>query len=335
MKAKLVLVALGCGFLSLCLWHRAKQSPVGPRTSVSRPAGEDQSHSDTNRLPNSKIASSTAARPIIPRTAVSFSNAPESLKEIINLRIDVWKRQQKVRAMAGRNLSGSETKALCDFLLEKHDEDDDQRGHVLKNDIMDALCAQRVPSADLGAVFAQVYGDTKQNVVIRDYAIQHVATLYERLEAGVRWPSGQIKAQKDMLAQTLWDALIETDSSIAGTALLGLSRLADSLPESSQNKISEQAFKLATDESVGELTRVTAIQVCARLEPSQALPLLARLVESGGDASTRISAIGTMGRLGGSAELELLKHIESEDNPRLKPSLLQAMKAIQERLTRL
>ena len=45
-----------------------------------------------------------------------------------------------------------------------------------------ALCELNPPPAQLGDVLAQIYRDRSQDIVLRDYALQHLAAFYEQLE---------------------------------------------------------------------------------------------------------------------------------------------------------
>jgi len=82
-----------------------------------------------------------------------------------------------------KTLTPDELKPLYTFLSVKHNEDDRQLGHALKSDVMDALCTQTTLPIDLTKLLIQVYHDPTQNPVIRDYALQHLATLHENLGA--------------------------------------------------------------------------------------------------------------------------------------------------------
>ncbi len=277
--------------------------------------------------PTKSHAASTT-RPVFAPRGVDFSTAPLSIRPIVDLKQNIWDRQKRVRAL-GKYLKPDELQALCGFLMEKHDEYSDQRGHVLKSDLMDALCAQTTPPSDLSQVLAKVYHDKDQNEVIRDYVVQHFSILYERLAEEL---ANRTVSQKTELQGLLWEAVTETDSSIAGTALLGLNRLTRSQPEFDRNRIGETALKLADDPNASELVRATALQVCAQLQVQAAVSLLMRAAKQQTDTPLRISAIGGLGLVGGKPELEFLQRIANENNPRLQPALTLAMQRVGQRL---
>jgi len=209
---------------------------------------------------------------------------------------------------------------------------------------MDALCAQTVLPIDLTQLLIQIYHDHTQNPVIRDYALQHLATLHENLaappsrrpplgtlEQSLPWPAAEIESQRARITTILDEALAETDSSIAGTALLSLHHLADQQRDPGA-RIADTALKLARDPNTGQLARITALQICGERQLKDSLPFLTQTAAADPDLSTRISAIGALGQLGGRAEIPLLEKIAAENNPRLKPALLLALHRVEQRL---
>ena len=262
------------------------------------------------------------------------ATAPVSVRAVVDIRVQPFDRLQKARLLR-KDLKHEELNALYAFLQERHLEDDGQSGHAYKNELMEALISQTVPATDLCEFLGKLYHDQDQNVVIRDYALQHVAALYERLQEPLPWPIAELQTQRKTLQGLLWEATTETDSSIAGTALLALNRLSESDNSLDRQRIGQTALTLAQDTNAGELARVTALQVCARQEVKEALPLLVQTIEKEADTSLRISAIGALGLLGGQAEIEFLQQIGEGDDSRLKPAVTLALRRVQQRISRL
>jgi hypothetical protein len=137
--------------------------------------------------------------------------------------------------------------------------------------------------------------------------------VYERVSA----------VQQALLRGALWQATDETDSSVAGTALLGLLSIgqADSLVDG--ERLANTALKLAADDRCGELTRITAVQVCGRMGVRQSLPVVEQLTQQSPSISLRIAATAALGDYainvgkGESAEAaNLLKRIAESSDPR-------------------
>lgn len=329
MKHKLpiviIVIIIAVSMLGVWLWHNRQrhypaqvEHPIERKTMLSKAS--------------TRKVSTNAQHTAIPTPAFTLSKTPRSVQSILDFKNNFVQRDTKARSL-GRSLNPSEMKALSDFLLQRHTEDENDMGRAIKNDLMDALCEQRlIVSTNVVAMLQAVFIDSSQDIVVRDYALQHLGVFYERLAIKVPWTREQVEAQRTAIQQSLWAALGETDSSIAGTALLALSRLAQTEPEFDRARIGKVALKMGEDRTLGELTRVTALQICGQLQVRQALPLLAQVAENEPDMSLRISAIGSIGSCGGSRELGLLKKIAGEGNSRLEPAAILAMKRVEQRL---
>ena len=239
------------------------------------------------------------------------------------------------RSAAVRTITMSSTDAdidaLYSYLLTKNPADDDQIEQVLKNDLMNELCALKPPPVQFADTLAQLYHDRSQNEVIRDYAVQHLATFYGEMSTA----SDDLKRTRSFetgeAASVLWDALSETDDSIAGTALLGLSRLGQSHTDIDAKQVAEAALKLAEDNQAGELSRITALQVCAKLNVPAALPLALSAAQPSQTIPLRISAVGALGVLGGAEQVNFLESLIQSGDERLKLPAQHALDRINQR----
>jgi hypothetical protein len=276
--------------------------------------------------------SSLAVRP-----PAALIQVPESLRAIISTNAPYPKRLKAMEAL-GKHLSSEEVAALTAYLQ--------QRGvavgltaqadSALKNEVLNTLLSQEPPIAGLPEFLAGLYQDRYQNAVMRDYAIQHLHSWYQNAmtpaEGACRPDAGDLARQKQATQQLFWDALKETDSSIAGTALLALSDLAVQEPLIDASAVKSAALKLAQDSGTGTLSRITALQVCARMGVAEALPMAFKLAQNSGDVALQIPAIAALGQLGGPAELAWLQSVDRQANPRLIPALETAQKTINKRL---
>ena len=190
-----------------------------------------------------------------------------------------------VHAIQG-DLTAAEVRAFQDYLLvPAHNQDSRVLENWLRNEMLDKLAGQPALPAGLPKVLIAIYEDADQDVVMRDYAIQHMNPAYA--QGG---PEG-----KAALQQALWQATSETDSSIAGTALLALDDLAESNAEFDRDKIARTALKLANDDQCGELARITAVQICGRMGVTQAASVTLQLAQQAGSIPLRIAAIAALG----------------------------------------
>ena len=278
-------------------WVGRRRAPTAPATTDSREAG-----------------------------AVSLT-----VRDITNREGDLWARQKAARALP-LNLSDADQKGLMRFLKVRQADDDGQGGHVLKNDLMDALVAQTSLAPELAAVLTEIDRDASQHEVIRDYAVQHLCLLSERLNEPIGWGADQVNSQRNLIQQALWEAANKPESSIAGTALLGLARLSETDTSVDPKRLTDLALNRARAVDTQEATRITALQVCARLQIKEALPLLVTAAERESGVSLRISAIGALGLMGGEREIAVLERIAQNNNPRLAVATAAAVKRIRQRL---
>jgi hypothetical protein len=249
-------------------------------------------------------------------------------RQIVDRQTPYDQRLAAARTLAPK-LSSTDVDALYGFLRQQQEHDEEQLGQMLKNELLDRLCDLNPPPPRLGELLAQMYRDQSQNVVMRDYAVQHLAALYEQLSAGPA-PERQARNQELAGARSVFqEALAETDSSIAGTALLAMSRLSRRYAEEfDARQIGGSALQMATRKTTGELTRITAFQVCAQLGMGDALPVVWQAAREGESFPLRISAVGALGVLGGADQVPFLKGLVEGTEEPVKPAARRALKQI-------
>ncbi len=232
-------------------------------------------------------------------------------------------RDSALRAIK-RDLMPEETDALMHYLLSPAGDARNRKGEEwLRNDIMDKLANQTALPAGFPDVLLGVFQNHGQDPVLRDYAVQYMPFVFNRANAD----------EKTTLTNALWQAVGETNTSIAGTALLALLQLAGgpgsataspsatlrssgSDPVISRGQLAQTAFKLAADDHCGELARITAVQVCGRLHMEEALPVIEQLAQSGPTMPLRIAATAALGDLGDPAMTNVLHDLAVNSDPR-------------------
>ena len=186
------------------------------------------------------------------------------------------------------------------------------RFFAAKEDVMAALDTAPNPPPELAAALVSLSRDATQLGTTRDYALQHLATLYANVSR--RGQYGALTAEQwrqspDAAAvrQALWDATAMTQQGTSGTALLSLLRIGRDYPEADLPRLKQTALRLAQDETCGEMTRLTAVSVCGRLGVADALPAVERLATADNASHLRIAAIAALGDLGGKDQLQRLE----------------------------
>ena len=272
----------------------------------------------------SSSPAATSARTAASRTLVTLAAMPERVRPIMEPEAGMTfgERVRAVRAICGE-LTGPEIELFYRYLrTPATNSPESENEHWLRNNMMDKLTGQPTRPAGLPDVLVAIYQDKNQDVVMRDYAIQHMNPAYAQARPD----------EKAVLRQALWQAVEETDSSIAGTALLALNNLAQNNAEFEKDKIAETALKLAGDEQCGELSRITAVQICGRTGTTQAEPLALQLAQSAGSIPLRITAIAALGDLGDRSVKAFLQQIAAGGEDRLKPAAESALKRLNKRL---
>jgi hypothetical protein len=271
-------------------------------------------------------AKSSTAQSIKSGASVKDESA---VQVIVDTSVGYQERLNAISSLSG-HLTENDWKVLQQFLLKPDEMDKGQLGQVIKNELLDTLCALNPPPTDLGDVLTQMYRDQQQNEVVRDYAVQHLTPYYEQMAAQ---PDNAKTTQS--LQDILWEAVNETSDSIGGTALLALNQLSQQYPGFDQGKIATTALQMANDNSASELTHITAYQVCAQMGTADALPVVLQAAQNGETVSVRMSAIGALGQLGGSEQIPFLNSVLAGTEERLKPVAQHALETITTRQTRL
>lgn len=216
------------------------------------------------------------------------------------------------------HLKHHEIRALFDFLDRKQDPAlRDDHFHALRNDVVNALFAQRSPPRDLGDALIAMYRDREHDPVWRDYCIQFLGVWLGVVED----PEQQVAARR-----ILFEATAETGTTIAGTALLSLSRNRGRVDG---KQLAQRAYAVAADSAAGLPSRITALQVCAELGHNPAADVARKLAPSG-PATLRMSALAALGKLGGAEDLPLLEKAAGSRDVRIRKAARKAFERLSE-----
>ena len=240
---------------------------------------------------------------------------------ILDARADIRDRLEAVQEM-GDNLGPSEIDALYCF-LKSHPGSREKNVaglRTLKNNLINALKNQIRPPAGLTATLIDLFHDRAQDFVIRDYAVQHLTTWYSRGAA-------DSQDAKERIQTTLKEAVRE-NTSIAGTALLGMHRLSSADRSFKGTEIDGSALGMARASDTPLAARITALQICAERGLAQALPEIERFAAARGQTALQISAIAALGKLGNVSDALLLKRLESEGDAALRPAIAAALRQL-------
>lgn len=123
---------------------------------------------------------------------------------------------------------------------------------VLKNDMMALLCRQTYLPPELTDQLIFIYRDLAQDIVIRDYALQHLGELYGRIDN---------PEEKQRVKDVFWDAVEHSDSSLAGTGLLALQRMVSTKITEDYDRLTQAAVNIIGDKNAALINRITALNL--------------------------------------------------------------------------
>ena len=255
----------------------------------------------------------------VPKVTVNAKDVeiPENLQVIFGMgeKKDYVTRIKAVHKL-GKNLTEQEIKALYVFLNRHNNEDNLKPGEIdaIKNDVSVAIMGQQKKPADYGNNLMAMYYDKTHDDVWRDYCIQHLGG----------WCSKADDAEKTLIAKTLWKAVEQRNLSIAGTALIALSNNTGS-QDIQKDDVANKAFEICEDAQYGELAKITALQICAKLNEKKVLQTARKTAESGASIPLRMSAIAAVGTLGDSTDRPMLEKYASSSDVRLRKSAQSAL----------
>jgi hypothetical protein len=323
-------VALGCG-----VWWGLYHRPSSP-SPTRAPSNEVSTLSD-RLIASSTLTQLQTGAAQIPQSMPA--TVPGSLRFILggDGRSGYAQRVKALHAIH-RDLMPEEAETLSHYLLVPSKGAQNRTGeNWLRNDIMDKLAQQSALPLGYPDVLAAIYQDPQQDPVMRDYALQYMPSVYDRANS----------VEKSNLGNALWQAVKETNGTIAGTALLALLDISGgsdssvasddttgngTSPDSTVGRaqLAQTALKLVSDDRGGELSRITAVQVCGRMQVEQALPVMEQLAQTAPSIPLRIAATAALGDLGDPAATDTLQSLVVSADPR---QTLAAQSALN-RLTR-
>lgn len=308
-QSRVVLVA---GLMVVCLFVWRLQ------TSRTIPSDSESQAGRPSKGTQAVVNAPSVQDPLDTNREVGTGGTPPARATMIlvDSNADYSERLQATVSLPIGGLGNADREALYAWLRKPEAGDGDQRGQVLKNQVMDRLCEMEQLPDGLGELLVEVYRDIRQDEVVRDYAVQHLAEYYEQRFA--RGAGGSNAGDLQKVREVLWEALNDTESSIAGTALLALLRLSERREEFDSSKIKTAALEMATSAGTGQLARITAFQVCGRMGAAEAIPVLLQAARESQEMPLRISAVGALGLVGGAEVREYLNTLVDGNEERLK-----------------
>lgn len=210
--------------------------------------------------------------------------------------------------------------------------------HSLKNDVLVFLVEEdkrTVNDEDLQTMFVQVLNDKKQSAVMRDYVIQFVPRLFDKIYHDAEDDlTVQQNYRKKEIKKALWESLDSKEGAIAGTALLTLEEMSKTDKSISKDKIIEKSLKMIKDKSYTPAAQYAAFDRVAESDSKEGKKFIRDLVFSKEvSTSLKYKAIALSSQWG--SDPELLAYLEDEilsNKNKTDKRLVYAAEAAQKRL---
>ncbi|MBN2685380.1 MAG: hypothetical protein JXR40_08885 [Pontiellaceae bacterium] len=225
------------------------------------------------------------------------------------------------------NIAAADVAALRDMLTWPNDQFPEGMREIeinsIKNDVLDRLLRQKELPEALGYQLVDMFADTESDPVWRDYCVQLMSPLYERLTTEyTEYTEGQESNQSEesvdelnAVRETMFAALDEREGAISGTALIGVELLSRTHGEFDRDMILDKASKIAANEAVSNESRLTALRLTSVAGADESTADTARnLAQTGEAAYLRSAAIVTLGETGTPEDRELLESFTFDDD---------------------
>ena len=147
-----------------------------------------------------------------------------------------------------------------------------------KNQLMDALLNQPEIPADYGETMVSLCRDKSQDVLTRDFAVQHIGLYAQALSR--RGAYNPKSAEAMSLRNTLFDAAGETRTIVAAAAFRALADMSAFDAQIDTRRLDSTLVACAGNESAAPAARSIAVQLCGERRVKSARPALQRILAS-------------------------------------------------------
>ena len=141
-----------------------------------------------------------------------------------------------------------------------------------KNQVMDKLLNQPQMPSDYGDVMIGLYRDKSQDVLTRDFAVQHIGLYAQALERRGEYDAEAAESRK--LRSALFDAAGETRTIIAAAAFRALADMSVFDPKVDTNRLDSLLAACTADASSDPASRSMAVQLCGERRVKSSRPAL-------------------------------------------------------------
>lgn len=141
-----------------------------------------------------------------------------------------------------------------------------------KNQIMDKLLNQPQMPSDYGDIMVELYRDKSQDVLTRDFAVQHIGLYAQALARRGEYDADAAESRK--LRAALFDAAGETRTIVAAAAFRALADMSEFDQRVDANHLDSLLAACAAESSADPASRSIAVQLCGECRVRSSRPAL-------------------------------------------------------------
>lgn len=316
----IVAAAAGLGLVVAFFWLPRTRSDVQGNPGLAPRALTESPTAEPSRMAtNAEILAGSAGTP---RRAANQTEEQKLIATAVG-KGDARDFRSRLDALArlDKDLSEEAIQMLYAYLRDPAEESDLRPGQAfaLKNEILNVLRDQKTAPPTLTRVLTALCKDESQPLVIRDYALQHLAPWYLKIDA----------TQREQVVLALTDAAQEINQSYAGTALLALDRIRrEQSPSSDLPALDSLVLELLNQPTANLLARISAVQLSGDLHiqsASESLETMAR--DEQAPPTLRIAATRALGGMESPNVPDFLQGLLRTDDSRLAMAAQAALNA--------
>ena len=147
-----------------------------------------------------------------------------------------------------------------------------------KNQVMDELLNLPQISSDYAETMIALFRDSTQDVVVRDFAVQHIGLYAQALNRRGQYDPKSAEAERCRSA--LFDAADETGTIVAAAAFRALADVSEFDSCISARRLNNALVRCASDESASSAARIMAVQLCGERQVKESKESLRSIVSS-------------------------------------------------------
>ena len=234
------------------------------------------------RQENDVVAQDLPERALAPSRVKEGGSANHVLSGKLN-NADAFKSRQvlslvETRPQGGGGLVSHDVRTMLSSQLNGKSEAARARAASGKNQLMDALLNQPELPADYGETMVSLYRDKSQDLLTRDFAVQHIGLYAQALSRRGAYNPKSTEAMS--LRGALFDAAGETRTIVAAAAFRALSDMSAFDAQIDTRRLDSMLAACAGDVSAAPAARSMAVQICGERRVNSARPALERILAS-------------------------------------------------------